>query len=246
MAVRPPGFKWLLILAAAGFAAGFFGPMIFAPDANQGPLVGILISGPAGLVLGAVLWCLCALLKPSASVQWRILYTVATAGVLTTLVCVQPPPKVRGYVFDGTVETCATPSVAEADVLDFWDQRIAEVSWAEPRAGWQDDMHRLLRASPGVVLSVRVQRRNAIRENRKPWNRGSQFAAGWTTEEVATPFYDANGSCDQYRDGSAIRGYQQSDYEERIRSADIWPPEELLRVLRASALAAVPERWKDI
>ena len=41
------------ILGAIGFAGGFFGPMIFAPDANQGPLLGIFITGPAGFLLGA-------------------------------------------------------------------------------------------------------------------------------------------------------------------------------------------------
>ena len=34
-------------------AAGFFGPMVFAPEANQGPLLGILITGPAGILVGA-------------------------------------------------------------------------------------------------------------------------------------------------------------------------------------------------
>jgi hypothetical protein len=32
----------------------FFGPMIFAPGANQGPMPGIFITGPAGALLGAV------------------------------------------------------------------------------------------------------------------------------------------------------------------------------------------------
>ena len=50
--VRKPGLLWPLLLGAAGFASGFFGPMVFVPEANQGPLVGILISGPAGVVLG--------------------------------------------------------------------------------------------------------------------------------------------------------------------------------------------------
>ena len=43
-----------LVLGAIGFAAGFFGPMILAPDANQGPLLGFLITGPAGTMIGAV------------------------------------------------------------------------------------------------------------------------------------------------------------------------------------------------
>jgi hypothetical protein len=37
-----------------GFFIGFVGPMVFAPGANQGPLLGILITGPVGFVLGAL------------------------------------------------------------------------------------------------------------------------------------------------------------------------------------------------
>jgi hypothetical protein len=43
-----------LVTGAVGFAAGFFGPLIFAPDANQGPLLGIFITGPLGVLAGAV------------------------------------------------------------------------------------------------------------------------------------------------------------------------------------------------
>lgn len=43
-----------LITGGIGFVGGFFGPILFAPDANQGPLLGIFITGPLGVLLGAV------------------------------------------------------------------------------------------------------------------------------------------------------------------------------------------------
>jgi hypothetical protein len=43
-----------LVVGGIGFAAGFFGPMLFAPEANQGPMLGIFITGPGGAVLGAI------------------------------------------------------------------------------------------------------------------------------------------------------------------------------------------------
>ena len=42
------------LLGGIGFAAGFFGPVLLMPEANQGPLLGIFITGPIGVVLGAV------------------------------------------------------------------------------------------------------------------------------------------------------------------------------------------------
>ena len=49
------------LLGGIGFCVGFFGPIIFIPYANQGPLLGIFITGPLGFLLGAasgVVYCL--------------------------------------------------------------------------------------------------------------------------------------------------------------------------------------------
>ena len=43
-----------VVTGAVGFCAGFFGPIIFTPDANQGPLLGIFLTGPLGFLLGGI------------------------------------------------------------------------------------------------------------------------------------------------------------------------------------------------
>lgn len=47
-----------------GFAGGFFGPMLLAPDANQGPMLGLFVTGPGGVVLGGLCGALIAAGKP--------------------------------------------------------------------------------------------------------------------------------------------------------------------------------------
>ena len=56
-----------LILGGIGFAGGFLGPMVLAPQANQGPLLGIFITGPLGFGIGLI-WGILreALRSPSA------------------------------------------------------------------------------------------------------------------------------------------------------------------------------------
>jgi hypothetical protein len=49
------------VLGAAGLALGFVGPLLITPEANLGPLLGILMTGPGGFVLGAL----------GAAVAWR-------------------------------------------------------------------------------------------------------------------------------------------------------------------------------
>ncbi|HEU4334619.1 MAG TPA: hypothetical protein VFT32_09015 [Candidatus Eisenbacteria bacterium] len=47
-----------VVLGGIAFAAGFIGPIVFAPDANQGPLLGIFITGPFGFAGGSALGAL--------------------------------------------------------------------------------------------------------------------------------------------------------------------------------------------
>ncbi|MBO9575852.1 MAG: hypothetical protein J7494_08965 [Sphingobium sp.] len=43
------------LLGALGFLGGFLGPMILTPQANQGPMLGLFITGPLGFVAGLVI-----------------------------------------------------------------------------------------------------------------------------------------------------------------------------------------------
>lgn len=43
-----------LIVGGLGLSVGFLGPALFNPGANQGPMLGIFITGPLGALLGAI------------------------------------------------------------------------------------------------------------------------------------------------------------------------------------------------
>ena len=51
------------LLGLIGFTGGFFGPMIFSPDSNLGPMLGIFFTGPVGLVLGLIGGAITGLVK---------------------------------------------------------------------------------------------------------------------------------------------------------------------------------------
>jgi len=48
-------FAGAVIVGLVGFIAGFVGPILLTPEANQGPLLGIFITGPLGALLGALI-----------------------------------------------------------------------------------------------------------------------------------------------------------------------------------------------
>jgi hypothetical protein len=56
-------FRYALVIGIIGFVGGYFGPLIFAPEANQGPLLGIFITGPLGFIFGGVLGLIVAFVR---------------------------------------------------------------------------------------------------------------------------------------------------------------------------------------
>jgi len=49
------GCRGATLVGGIGFIGGFVGPILLMPEANQGPLLGIFITGPLGLIIGLLL-----------------------------------------------------------------------------------------------------------------------------------------------------------------------------------------------
>ena len=225
-----------LIVGAVGFCAGFFGPIALNPGANQGPLIGILITGPGGAFLGAVMGGLLGIM--GASRELRVAALAATAALLAgaTLFFALPEPEFKGNVLELRVESCLSPLALKAQAFDYWDKRIAAASWAAVRPGWKDGFEALAAADPGVVLGVTVTRSTGVYENRKPWNKGT-FKGGkaWWVREG----YFARGSCADWPVGRS--GVFEAARDPRVSKA--WPAEVLSNFLDLQVLApAGPDR----
>src|SRR5689334_11532990 len=71
--------RWALVLGLTGLVAGFLGPIVFSPDANQGPMLGLFITGPGGALLGAVLGFVVRAVRVPATIAAKALVASATA-----------------------------------------------------------------------------------------------------------------------------------------------------------------------
>jgi hypothetical protein len=244
----PPVYLWVLILGATGFAAGFFGPIIFAPDANQGPLVGIFISGPGGAILGLILFVIFRAIRIPAAREWQAVAISSALLALVTLYFIMPKPELRGYFIDAQIEKCEPSAQAAAAAVQYWENRIAKVTWAAPRSGWKDDARERLQADQGVVLDVLVLRKNGVYEHTKPWDKGLITAIGWQNADDPKSYYapSGGGSCADYLVGSRLVRFSPYDLSGLTRGAADWPPREIADFLDRQTLEPVPEKYRKL
>jgi uncharacterized membrane protein YeaQ/YmgE (transglycosylase-associated protein family) len=77
-----------LMLGITGFLIGFFGPMRFQPWANQGPMVGIFVTGPLGILGGGLLGGALKIAKSDWNAR-RLLWTLNVVTLVYGLIVLE-------------------------------------------------------------------------------------------------------------------------------------------------------------
>lgn len=138
---------------------------------------------------------------------------------------------------------CLPPAEAVDGAAARWDKRLAAAPWAEPRAGWRDELQRLAADADGVVLSLEIVRQARIRQHRKPWSLGRLDATRWEARPdtlLAFARY-AGRSCDAYEGALPLLSH---DVDEPVAPApQDWPPRTLPGLLDVVELQPLPARY---
>ena len=232
----PPIAVWALALGAVGFACGFFGPIALNPGANQGPLLGIFITGPGGLAAGLAAGVIARALPVTDMQRWIALGSLCLVSAAGILVACLPTPQRIATVLDAEVRGCRTAAEAADAATADWEQRIAEVTWSPPRKNWESDVARMLAADPGVVVDLHVTHERDVYENRKPWNQGTRFAGAWREAGGEKSFFArfAGSACDAYPNtGRRI-------YWTTSEASSGWPPVALPNYLGLAVMEPEP------
>lgn len=216
-----------LLLGAAGFAAGFFGPLALNPSANQGPLMGIFLAGPGGAALGAVPGLVPGQLGMPCAILVKTLCGIAAFGAIVILFFALPTLKFVGNVVEVEIMGCSSPAALKQAAFDCWDKRITAANWASARPAWKEDFEAQVASDPGGVFTVRVKRTRGIHENRKPWNAGT-FSPGeiaWVMER----YFLRSASCADQVGRAAM-------YASRGQNSTGWPAQRLSNFLNLQVL----------
>ncbi len=222
------------VLGSMGFAAGFFGPMALNPEANQGPMAGIFITGPGGAVLGALVGAILGLLDLPKPRVVAALSGISALGAAVILFFCLPSPQYRGNVVELEITDCASPVAFKDDAFAYWEKRLAAATHARPRDGWKEGFLSMVAGDPGVVVTVKTLRSVGLYENRKPWNKGTFFGGKtwWPRER----YFLRGATC-------AGQAGTVGVYAPRGEQAKDWPAEKLSVFLNLSVLEpATPEQ----
>ena len=239
--------KFALALGITGFVAGFFGPIALNPEANQGPLLGIFITGPLGALLGVAFGTVFRFLPVTDVFRHRALVGLCAALGIGTLYECLPEPAVRGYVIEAHLEACASPAQAFLPSLAEWEDAVERVTWATPAANWKDTARRNVEHDTGAVLTMRITRRTSIYEHRKPWNSGRKTAGPWVAVDETERYYvgDAGTACAEYaaRGRDLYTPFSDSTYDSPARE---WPPTDTTGFLGLMELGPVPAEYRRL
>jgi hypothetical protein len=231
-----------------GFAAGFFGPIALNPDANQGPLVGLFITGPGGAAAGLVVGAILNVARISRAVQMKVLGAAcAVLGVGTLFYCLPEPTKVA-HIIDATVAECAPPKEFARDALARWEPAVARAAWHSPDPNWKSNALSNLEHASGVVLTMQVARQATLYRHRKPWSSGKLFISEWSTPTEMQRYYatDEGRSCGAYlsRERQLYTPFTDSPADS-IAAPREWPPTDVTSFLSLMELGPVPEGYRQ-
>jgi uncharacterized membrane protein YeaQ/YmgE (transglycosylase-associated protein family) len=241
--------KWAATLGLCGFLAGFIGPLILVPEANQGPLLGIFITGPIGFLAGIILWALSKHFAWTPKTQKRVLYTgcAALVGAVIT-VSLTPNPKWLGWIYQVELISCQAPAAEVDTALKEWRERVAHSSWKEPRANWEAEIASTLREDKGSVVRAKILVEKVVRAE-KPLSRNekiSVFPIQTDPNNLREISFYLPQPCSELTLNSKSYYFVGSDRMHIMANPNLpWPPTAVSDLLIKATLEPLPDWLKD-
>ncbi len=234
-----------IALGVVGFLSGFLGPMILNPGANQGPMLGIFMTGPGGFVLGWVIGYVFA----EKGLGWRkqvktfCLVAIGGGGLILFFCLFANSDIRRGIILDGEIRGCQSSEKLAAEKVTEWRDHFQRVDYLTPRPGWEKDLDRMVAEDQGVIIELFIHRQWALYEKTKPWNRGEirSQTSNRDTKKTLTYYSRINGSsCSDYPIG------RRQLFHPRREPAKTNPPDSLPAFLKMPVLLSAPSEYLKI
>jgi len=241
------GFKFCLVLGVVGFLAGYIGPLILRPDANQGPLLGIFITGPLGFFAGFCLWFLSRVFSWSLVTQRKWLGVGCGVLVMTVVaVALAPKPDWVGWIYEVEVMHCRAVHTETENVLVDWRRRIADADGLPARPGWPEEVKRVLKEDTGSLVDVKILGEKSVKKERSFFNKESWVAYAIMDKVVRTKTFYIAQPCASLPSGTTGTYFVSSKFNVKADKDRPWPPVGVGDLLFKASLLPVPHYMKSI
>src|SRR5436190_24230523 len=156
------GLVWGITCGTVGFVCGYFGNSWFAEDpGTAGPLIGIFLTGPAAMLVGAFYGATFAFtsfkLKTHIAAGVLLVAVVGAVSLILTFPTYQP----QVQIVEGSLGSCAPSVLGVTARTDYWRKESARVSHeglAAIRGNWESTVTRMIEERPGTVVNIHVER----------------------------------------------------------------------------------------
>ncbi len=241
------GIRWVVILGLVGFLVGFIGPMILSPESNQGPLLGIFITGPIGVLGGLILWGVSKSLGWTLRTQFLALYSgCALLALSVVAVALAPKPNWIGRLYTLEIKSCRQAESDIDDAIERWTTRISSFAWKVPRQNWKEDLRRTLLADPGSIVEARILTEQLVRETKPLFGDRAFEAAKLTARESLTRSFYVLAPCSAVSLDAPTHFFVDLGVPRSLTPTKKgpWPPLGVADLLMLATLTEVPSELK--
>ena len=184
-------YTWVFTLGFVGFICGYFGQaLLLAAQSDAAPLFGIVVSGPIGLFVGVLLgaWSTRLQLTNKQNLAYLLIAVIAVA--VGTLYLAVSKYNETIQLVDAEIIGCEQVEQLLASQAKMWSE-VAARPHTNARPNWEQEIPDMLRAQPGVVLTMRIYQEAWVKEQRWSWGGVSQRVDDWqSVNETKQVFAD--------------------------------------------------------
>lgn len=213
-----------ILLGMTGFISGFFLPLLLNPCANDGPLLGIIFTGPYTFVFGILVGLVLKIIRASkrAKIGAIIPSVLLIIGVTASLSL--PEDRSLSRRVSGVIQARTNPLDRLNSRVLWWDQRIQEETRIHPPLGWKKKIGNQFAQEVGCLVGVNVQSSQRLYLRKRPWNSGDTIVVE-EKSSVLEEFYVGGCSCAKMKQDSSI------SFESQMKADLVTPPSSVANFL---------------
>lgn len=187
------------IVGSAGLIPGFYLPIFLNPGANQGPFLGLFVTGPTSFVCGIIIGIVFQIFNFKRVTKIIILSPIVTAIICWTTVLSLPEDLLLSRNISGEILHRSNPIERLNSRIKWWDELIKNEAYIRPTLDWKGKIKNIFETEQGCLVTVNVHALRMTNLRKRPWNSGDTIVID-KGENGREELYIRGCSCSEIRE----------------------------------------------